>query len=250
VKNLKRYVGPSGSHKRTILIVENGGPNNFVSRLFLHAASYVPENSARAFLFGFCCVALAALIKAGALLFGATLVFATFYPAVLLSALVGGLAAGIVAILLSAVVGWLAFMPPELSSPGRDWSNLVFFAANAMLIVWLSASYRGLLLKVLHHEREREFLLNESQHRSKNLLQVVHAIVSRSLQAQPSTAEKGLGRLKSLSIADQLLFATEARRVGLRELLNAQLEMHGSQISLVGQAVELDAPLARTQSLL
>jgi two-component sensor histidine kinase len=102
---------------------------------------------------------VATLVKA-AHLFGATLVFATFYPPVLLAALVGGLAAGIFAVLLSSAVGWWAFMPPEF--PGRDWPNLVFFAANAMLIVWLSASYRGLLLRMLNQERERQLLLNES----------------------------------------------------------------------------------------
>jgi PAS domain-containing protein len=71
--------------------------------------------------------------------------FATYFPAVLFAALVGGTGAGIVALVLSALAGWYFFVTPAFAflpiGPTRAANFLLFVAAMA-LIVWGVALYR------------------------------------------------------------------------------------------------------------
>jgi len=65
--------------------------------------------------------------------------FITFYPAIILAALIGGLWPGIAATLLSTVVAWYAFIPPVASfSMGRQEALqlALFLFINAS--TWLS----------------------------------------------------------------------------------------------------------------
>lgn len=50
-----------------------------------------------------------------------SLVFAAFYPVILLATLMYGAGMGVVAILLSMSVAWFAFMPPEYSFMLPAW---------------------------------------------------------------------------------------------------------------------------------
>jgi PAS domain S-box-containing protein len=69
--------------------------------------------------------------------------FATYFPAVLFAALVGGTGAGLVALVLSAIVGWYLFIPPRFELLPLDAViNLVLFTLAMGAIVWGVALYR------------------------------------------------------------------------------------------------------------
>src|ERR1700688_3918419 len=77
-----------------------------------------------------------------------TAAFATFYPAVLVAALLGGAAAGIFAMLLSTTVAWWVFIPPHFAwSPFTDQNiaRIGLFMAAAGLIIWVAALCRSLV---------------------------------------------------------------------------------------------------------
>ena len=76
------------------------------------------------------CVGLATLARIGfGLVFGPTLPFATYFPAIMVAALFGGAFAGILTIPLSVLVVWWAFTPPYY-----EWAPLT-------LLNWQTLSY-------------------------------------------------------------------------------------------------------------
>jgi K+-sensing histidine kinase KdpD len=92
------------------------------------------------------CVALASLIRASFAWFGGEMLpLVSYYPAVLLAALMGGTGAGLLAISLSLCVVWSDFPGPLLSfeRPTRDASvSLSLYVFASLLTVWLAEDRR------------------------------------------------------------------------------------------------------------
>ena len=217
-------------------------------RVFVPLQQHNPSGSGRAFAFAVACVVVASAVRGLAEEFGVTLLFASFYPAVFLATLVGGAATGTFTAVMSIAVVWFLFFPAE---GGINAPNLLFFLLNAVLIVWVCDSFRELVQRVLAHEKERQMLLNESQHRSKNLLQVAQTVVSRSLSDRQDLAEKICGRLRSISTADELLLNSKSQYVDVRELLEAELRVYGGKrIGFVGPVLSVSSPVARSLALI
>lgn len=107
--------------------------------------SVIP-NSLSAYIFALVCIGVATLIRSGfAMSSGNVLPLVSYYPAVLLSALVGGAGAGLFAIVASLVAVWSEFPGPFLSAgmPARDESvNLALYVFGALLSVWVAENYR------------------------------------------------------------------------------------------------------------
>ena len=110
---------------------------------------------------------------------------ATLFPAVLVASLLGGVSSGVFAVILGSIVGWWAFMPPHtIVVPTLSHTiNLALYFGSAGLIVWIAEGYR-------RAEAKRRLLVEELQHRSKNMMAVVQAIVSQSLAANKMEAAK------------------------------------------------------------
>lgn len=93
-------------------------------------------------------------------LFGPTLPFATFFPAVLISALFGGVIAGIVAIALSVIAVWWAIEAPVYQFGPVNAvmaANFGLFSLSCLVVVWLAVRHRRVLASLAQQEREREF---------------------------------------------------------------------------------------------
>lgn len=76
---------------------------------------------------------------------GPTLPFAAYFPAIVVAALLGGVAAGTLTILISVVVVWWAFMPPfyEFSIlDAKQSANIALFSLSAFAMVWAAYRYR------------------------------------------------------------------------------------------------------------
>ncbi len=94
--------------------------------------------SPRAFLAATIILALAAGIQEMLVVFGMPLVFAVFFPAILLASFVAGAPAGIFAMLLTVPLAWWAFMPPYFQfaplTP-EEYDRIVMFVLGSSLVI-------------------------------------------------------------------------------------------------------------------
>jgi two-component sensor histidine kinase len=102
-----------------------------------------------------------------------------------------------------------------------------------------------------HAEEHRKLLMAEVNHRSKNLLAVVQAIVNQSARgADPATFATNLSdRLQGLSASQDLLIKTDWHGIEVVELVGAQLshfeDVIGTRILLHGPAARLKPAAAQ-----
>jgi two-component sensor histidine kinase len=100
-------------------------------------------------------------------------------------------------------------------------------------------------------EEQKKLLLTEVNHRSKNLLAVVQAIVNQSARgADPATFAVDLAdRLQGLSASQDLLIKSDWRGIEMLELVQAQLyhfkDLIGARILVEGSAARLTAAAAQ-----
>jgi K+-sensing histidine kinase KdpD len=87
----------------------------------------IPAGSAEAYAFATLCIAVAAVVRwIVGLWFEGIVPFATFFPAVLLAALIGGIGPGLFAAIAGGTIGWWAFTaPPMVFFPLKPWSAVL-----------------------------------------------------------------------------------------------------------------------------
>jgi len=105
-------------------------------------------------------VALAFFVRA-ALNGGAVGPFATYYPAIIISAFVGGLAPGVLALVLSSLAAWYRFLPSEWSlALGKEQiiSLSIFAAISAFGIVLVQVLNKA-FARVLKREQQLRSLI-------------------------------------------------------------------------------------------
>jgi K+-sensing histidine kinase KdpD len=118
---------------------------NAGARLFPGGTRIRPDSVA-AYLLAMACIAAATLLRLGfGRLAGEALPLVSYYPAVLIVALVCGTGPGLLAMTLSLVVVWSEFPGPLFSFglPTREESlGLSLYVFAALLTVWLAETYR------------------------------------------------------------------------------------------------------------
>jgi two-component sensor histidine kinase len=215
----------------------------------------VLPGSFAAYLFSTFCVALASLLHlAFGLISEDTQIFTTFYPAVLFSALVGGVGAGMYAAVLGGIIAWWAFMVPPfaflLRTPSQVESELIYTFA-CLLIVWAADHYRSLTKRLEDEEKFRKLTVEELAHRLKNKIATIQSIISFQLRDDPQTREAIIGRLSALAATDDLILETQGQGARLREILAAELGPYEvSRIAIAGPVILLAPKLATTMALL
>lgn len=101
------------------------------------------------------------------------------------------------------------------------------------------------------HEEHKQLLMNEVNHRAKNMLSLVQA-VARQTAASSATdfVTRFTERIQSLAASHDLLVKNEWRGAGLPELVVSQLahfrDLIGTRILLEGQKLELTTSAAQT----
>ena len=219
-------------------------------RLFLQRAELGPA-AAIAVCVGR--VALAAVARLLLGLLGPTLPFATFFPAVLVSALFGGLSAGLLSIVLSIFTVWWAFTGAPFSFPPINAvhaANFVLFGLSSLLVVALAMIHRQLLFAVEAKERERQLLVGEIEHRSKNVLAVITSLIRQTVKDK-DVADTLIGRMCAVADTHGLLDETRTETMTLRALLASGVErpLGADRVALNGPDVLLSANQARALRL-
>lgn len=173
--------------------------------------------------FALTCVAIATIVRiALGEVSSASAVFAPYYSATLVAALVGGWLAGSVAAAAGALAALWLFVPPDWTSHAfdREWiASYVLFAASSVVIVWAAKSYRALLWRLREEQERRQLLNHELAHRIRNTLAVVQSVIGQTLPDQPAALGKLNARIAALAATNDLLIKSEWRGAFLKEIL-------------------------------
>jgi two-component sensor histidine kinase len=199
------------------------------------------------------CLAVATLLRMVVASLGINALFPTFYPAVLLAALIGGTPAGIATILGTILVVWWAFIPPVFAfSPlGSDEAaNLVLFAASSGCLVVMSHLYRDAWIRLRRRDRERELLLREMEHRGRNTYAIVESIVRNTLVNDRTSANAIAGRVRAVSSANDLVNQSDDKTVSLPALLSLEFAPNPeTRLRISGPYIEVSSDAARKLGL-
>lgn len=108
-------------------------------------------NSFAAYTFAIACIGVATLIRFGfALSSGNIMPLVSYYPAILLTAFIGGTAAGLSAIVFSLVAVWSEFPGPFFSAglpPRGESVSLALYVFGSLFSVWLAENRRPGVLR-------------------------------------------------------------------------------------------------------
>ena len=175
-----------------------------------------------AMLLALVCVAVATLIRIGlGFISPDSAIFAPYYSATLVAALVSGVTAGLLAASVGGLVAVSLFVPPQWGSTpfiAEQLVSIILFSVSSLVIIWAAESYRGLLQRLRHEECTRQLLNRELAHRIKNILASVQAIVRQTLPDQKGVRDDLIGRIAALGETNDLLIKSHWRTASLREI--------------------------------
>lgn len=211
--------------------------------------------SASSLLFALICVAVATSIRiALGELSSASAVFASYYSATLVAALVGGAPAGILAAVSGAAAGFWLFVPPDWKSHVFDREQLVsalLFAGSSGVIIWAAKSYRDLLWRLRAEEEQRQLLTHELAHRIRNMLAIVQSVIGQTLRDQPAALAKLNARIAALAATNDLLIKSKWRGACLTEILAGEFAPYDpARFHLDGNDFECPSEVATVLALI
>ncbi len=152
------------------------------------------SRSASSFIFALVCVAVATLVRLGlGLVSPDSTIFAPYYSATLVAALLGGASAGALAAAAGGVVAIFLFVPPDWGLAPfvlEQTVSVLLFSASSVVIIWAANSYRGVVRRLREDEVTRTLLNRELNHRIKNVLASVQAIIYQTLRDQKDIRDK------------------------------------------------------------
>lgn len=211
-------------------------------------------NSAAGFLFGIGCIAVATLVRAAlGMWFGATLYFVAFFPAVALTALFAGFWPGMLALGLSVALGISFFIPGNVlaSLSPSFFANLAIYLFAGFITVLLGHLFRSAVRELQAEQAQRELILKEVEHRSRNMGALGAAIVHYSLKDNREAAELINRRMKALQDTNNLITLAPELQPDIQTIIKQELAPFGTgRYTLDGGALKLRADVARAVGLI
>ena len=203
------------------------------------------------------CLALATLARWGMALLRPDIFFTPYFPAMFFAAAFGGLWAGIATVLAGSALGLIlnfGHTPIDLAR----LALMIIFLAVCALTLWgiehyrsIAARQRGIARRLIEEEAYRKLVVDELQHRLKNKLSTVHAVLHQVLHDQPLVWNAIDGRLRALSATDDLLAKVEGRGCDIKDLLLSELGPYDHvRFTLNGEPLFLPAKLAVSLALI
>jgi two-component sensor histidine kinase len=155
--------------------------------------------------------------------------FITYYPALVLAALCGGLRVGFLSAAATLLLAWFIWLPEPYSfviSGARTPLTLGIFAISSSLLAWTVGLARLTLDEVAANEADRSRSARESVHRIKNLVAVVQALnakISREVNTPEEFRDVLSKRLEALGAAQDALIREDWNDVQVSELIKGAL---------------------------
>jgi two-component sensor histidine kinase len=170
---------------------------------------------------------------------------------------VGGLRVGTLTALVGGALGvFLGF-----GSGGVDSARialLLIFWLVCGLTIWgiehyraIAAQQRDISKRLIQEEEYRRLIVSELQHRLKNQLSVIHAVLHQVLDKEPKIWSSVDARLRALAAVDDLIARVDGSGCDIRDLLLSELGPYGHvRFTLNGDPLFLPAKLAVSLALI
>ena len=234
---LRREPGDLGNaHKNSAqisrLLYGNPVARGTVEKYFPTFLRGLRPGSAGAFAFAFACIELAtfARLSLDSVASAAAVPFISYFPAILFATFFGGFWAGWTALVVTIILTW-GFLTPDFSfripSP-TEIGTLAVFTLTASIIVGGAERYRRMLERLNEEERHREMLVRDLEHRMKNKLVTVQAILGPELRDHPELWEKIYRRLMTIVAADEFVARADGKGAHLKDLLKMEFAPYGA----------------------
>jgi two-component sensor histidine kinase len=207
--------------------------------------------------FAICCIALSTLARWSLSLIRPDVFFTPYVPAVVFATAFGGSRIGIA----TALVGGALGLGLNFDGSSTDFARvalLAIFLAVCVVTVWgiehyrsVAARQRGIAKRLIEEEEYRKLVVDELQHRLKNKLSTVHAVLHQVLYDQPKIWNTIDHRLRSLAATDDLIARVDGIGCDIKDLLLSELGPYGHvRFTLNGEPLFLPAKLAVSLALI
>jgi two-component sensor histidine kinase len=203
------------------------------------------------------CLALSTAVRWCLALIRPDVFFTPYFPAVVFATAFGGFRIGIVTALAGGALG----VTVNFSNASTDFARfalLLIFLMVCGLTIWgvehyrsIAAHQRRISKRLIEEEQYRRLLVDELQHRLKNKLSTVHAVLHQVLQDQPQIWASIDQRLRALSATDDLIARVDGSGCDIKDLLVSELGPYGHvRFTLNGDSLFLPAKLAVSLALI
>ncbi len=171
------------------------------------------------------CLALATLARWCLSLIRPDVFFTPYFPAVVFATAFGGLRVGIATLLASGALG-VALSFSDVAIDLSRIALLAIFWTVSALTVWgvehyrsVAARQRDIARRLTEQEDYRKLIVEELQHRLKNKLSSIHAVLHQVLHDQPKIWFTIDQRMRALSATDDLIAKVDGRGCDIKDLL-------------------------------
>jgi two-component sensor histidine kinase len=212
-----------------------------------------------AFSIGFAaaCLALATAARWGLSLIRPDVFFTPYIPAIFFATAFGGLRIGIATALAGGALGITVNFSNAPVDPARLALMLIYLIVCG-LTIWgiehyrsIASQQRQISKRLISEEEYRKLVVDELQHRLKNKMSTIHAVLHQVLQDQPVIWASIDQRIRALSATDDLIARVDGRGCDIKDLLVAELGPYGHvRFSLNGNPLFLPDKLAVSLALM
>ena len=203
------------------------------------------------------CLALATAARWCLSLIRPDVFFTPYFPAVFFATAFGGYRLGIA----TAIIGGTLGVTVSFSDAPADFARLallVIYLIVCGLTIWgvehyrsVAAQQRQISKRLMQEELYRKLVVEEFQHRLKNKLSTIHAVIHLVLQDQPQIWAGIDQRLRALSAADDMIARVDGAGCDIKDLLISELGPYGHvRFTLNGSPLFLPAKLAVSLALM
>jgi len=207
--------------------------------------------------FAVCCLVLATAARWCLALIRPDVYFTPYLPAVFFATAVGGLRVGIGTALAATALGLTVNFGPATADFARLALAVIYLAVSG-LTIWgiehyrsVAARQRQIAKRLIQEEEYRKLVVEELQHRLKNKLSTIHAVLHQVLRDQPQVWASIDQRMRALSATDDLIARVDGSGCDIKDLLLLELGPYGHvRFTLNGGPLFLPAKLAVSLALM
>ncbi|MFZ2155311.1 MAG: sensor histidine kinase [Bradyrhizobium sp.] len=203
------------------------------------------------------CLALSTAARWGLALLRPDVFFIPYFPAVFFATAFGGSRIGIATALAGGVLGLTVDFSDATADAARVILLLIYWTVCG-LTIWGVAHYRSIALRqrdisrrLIREEEYRKLIVDELQHRLKNKLSTIHAVLHQVLHDQPQIWARIDTRIRALSRTDDLITRVDGFGCDIKDLLVSELGPYGHvRFNLNGDPLFLPGKLAVSLALI
>jgi two-component sensor histidine kinase len=183
--------------------------------------------------------------------------FTPYFPAVFFATAFGGYRIGIPTAIAGGLLGVTVNFGDAAPDSARLALLMIFWAACG-LTIWgvehyrsIASQQRGIAKRLIQEEEYRKLVVDELQHRLKNQLSTIHAVLHQVLAEQPQIWTSIDQRIRALSKTDDLIARVDGTGCDIKDLLISELGPYGHvRFTLNGNPLFLPAKLAVSLALM